>query len=144
MASEIMDQREALSDAPGSLHIKAKPGAYAAMRQDHTPVFPNPSGIIPIDLRVLVLQDAPDEKKGLIIMPDSVKEKEKFAQVKGIIIAVGENAWEEASARSAAFRRPRPGDRVIIGKYAGIKVTGVDGVDYQLMNDEDVIARLEE
>jgi len=104
----------------------------------------NRSGIVPIDLRVLVLQDAPDEKKGLIIMPDSVKDKEKFAQVKGTIIATGENAWEEAANRSPTFRKPAAGDRVIIGKYAGIKVTGIDGVDYQLMNDEDVIARLEE
>lgn len=104
----------------------------------------NPSGIVPIDLRVLVLPDAPGTKIGSIIIPETEVEKRKFAQTKGTLIAVGENAWEEAAGRSAAFIKPAPGDRVIIGKYAGIEIKGTDGVEYRLMNDEDVTARLEE
>lgn len=104
---------------------------------------PNPSGFIPLDLRVLVLPDPIEEKKGSILLPDSVKEANKWAQANGTIIAVGDNAWEEAKARAPAFRPPAPGDRILYGKYAGQKVTGKDGRDYCIMNDEDIIARLE-
>ena len=104
----------------------------------------NTSGFAPLDLRVLVLPDPVEEKVGAIFLPDSVKDQNKWAQARGTIIAVGDNAWEEAKARAPRFTAPRPGDRILYGKYSGQKVTGADGRDYQIMNDEDVIARLEE
>jgi len=107
-------------------------------------VSENKSGIQPMDLRVLVRPDKVEDKIGSIFIPDSKKESDQFAQCKATIVAVGENAWEEAASRSAAFRKPMPGDRVLISKYGGITVTGSDGEDYRLLNDEDVTARLEE
>lgn len=105
----------------------------------------NASGIIPLDLRVLVRPDKVEEKTaGGIILPDSAKEKDQFAQCKATVVAAGENAWEEAASRSHAFRKPAPGDRVLISRYGGITVKGADGEDYRLLNDEDVTARLEE
>lgn len=105
----------------------------------------NNSGFIPIDLRVLVLPDpVEDRSPGGIILPEQAKEKGKFETIKATLVAIGENAWEEAAGRSAAFRKPLPGDRVIIAKYGGILLTGEDGKDYRLMNDVDVIARLED
>lgn len=103
----------------------------------------NTSGIQPLDLRVLVLPDPPEEKtKSGIILPDAHKEKEKFATMKATLIAVGENAWEEAAARSKNFVKPVPGDRVLISKYGGVLLTGDDGKDYRIMNDDDVTAIL--
>jgi chaperonin GroES len=103
----------------------------------------NTSGIQPLDLRVLVLPDPVEERSaGGILLPEQHKEREKFATVKGTLIAVGENAWEEAAARSAGFIRPVAGDRVVIAKYGGIMLTGDDGKDYRLLNDEDVIGLL--
>jgi chaperonin GroES len=55
---------------------------------------------------------------------------------------VGENAWEEAAARSPAFVKPQPGERVVISKYGGTLLTGKDGQEYRLMNDEDVVGRV--
>lgn len=105
----------------------------------------NPSGIHPLDLRVLVLPDAAEAMtKGGIILPEPEVDRKKYAQCKATMVAVGENAFEEAAARSPAFAKPKPGDRVLISKYGGIMVTGNDGVEYRLMNDEDVTARLEE
>lgn len=105
----------------------------------------NPSGIHPLDLRVLVLPDAAEAvTKGGIILPEPEVEKQEYAQCKATMIAVGENAFEEAAARSTAFTKPKPGDRVLIAKYGGIIIKGNDGVKYRLMNDEDVTARLEE
>jgi chaperonin GroES len=104
----------------------------------------NTSGIRPLDLRVLVLPDPVVEKSaGGIILPDQAKEKEKYATMKATLVAVGENAWEEAAARSNNFIKPVPGDRVLISKYGGVLLTGDDGKDYRILNDEDVTALLE-
>lgn len=103
----------------------------------------NTSGIHPLDLRVLVLPDPVETKSaGGIILPDQHTDREKFATMKATLIAVGENAWEEAAARSSKFVRPVPGDRVLISKYGGVLLTGDDGREYRIMNDEDVTALL--
>lgn len=105
----------------------------------------NTSGIVPLDLRVLVRPDDAEKKSaGGIIIPESVVDQKRMAAMKGTLVAVGENAWEEAATRSAAFVKPQPGNRVMIAKYGGVVVTGLDGVDYRLLNDEDIIGRLEE
>ncbi len=105
----------------------------------------NNSGVIPLDLRVVVMPD-PAEKitKGGIILAESAVDREKYATVKATLIEAGENAWEEAASRSDHFTKPQPGDRVMIAKYGGILFKGPDGEDYRIMNDEDVIARLKE
>jgi chaperonin GroES len=103
----------------------------------------NSSGIQPLDLRVLVLPDPVEVKtSGGIIIPDTATEQKKYAMQFGTLIAVGENAWEEAASRSSAFVKPQPGERIFISKYGGTRVTGVDGAEYLLMNDEDVIGRV--
>lgn len=104
----------------------------------------NASGVQPLDLRVLVKPDPVSEKIGSIILPEATKEADKHACQKGTLVAVGENAWEEAASRSPHFRKPAAGDRVMIGKYTGVRLKGSDGEDYVLLNDEDVIGRLEE
>lgn len=102
----------------------------------------NHSGIQPLDLRVLVLPDPVEVKtSGGIILPDQHKEREKYAMQFGTLVAVGENAWEEAAARSDKFVRPAPGDRIVISKYGGTILTGKDGNEYRLLNDEDVVGR---
>jgi chaperonin GroES len=102
----------------------------------------NTSGFEPLDLRVLVLPDEAKAMLGSLHLPDSVVEQDKFAQTKATLIAVGDNAWEEARARAPGFVPPVPGDRVLFGRYSGQRLKGDDGRDYIIMNDEDVIARL--
>lgn len=97
----------------------------------------NTSGITPLDVRVLVKPDAAKDKVGSILLPEAVKEQDKFAQMKGTLVAVGANAWCEAKA-GAGFVAPEPGARVLIAKYGGIVVKGDDGDDYRIMNDSDV------
>ncbi len=104
----------------------------------------NPSGIKPLDMRVLVLPDPVEEitKGGIILAPTAV-DKEKYATVKGTLIAVGVNAWAEAK-QSPDFTAPRPGSRVMIAKYGGVVVEGADKQEYRILNDVDVTAELEE
>ena len=104
----------------------------------------NNSGINPLDMRVLVRPDPAEEvtKGGIILVADHV-EKEKYATVKGTLIAAGVNAFAEARSHPD-FIAPNPGDRVMIAKYGGVMIKGNDGDDYRIMNDEDIVAQLEE
>lgn len=103
----------------------------------------NTSGFDPLDLRVLVLPDPVEQKTaGGIILPDMTGEREKYAMMFGTLVAVGENAWEEAASRSSAFVKPQAGDRIVYAKYGGVTIKGNDGREYRLMNDEDVIGRV--
>jgi chaperonin GroES len=103
----------------------------------------NHSGFEPMDLRVLVLPDDVEQKTaGGIILPDMTGEREKYAMIFGTLVAVGENAWEEAAARSDKFEKPQVGEHIVFAKYGGIEIKGRDGKQYRLMNDEDVLGRV--
>lgn len=107
------------------------------------PIMTNTSGVRPLDNRVLVKPDNVEKTtKGGIILIDT--EKEEMAQVRGTLIAAGVNAWAEAAATSAAFEMPQPGTRVLIAKYGGIVIDGIDGEQYRIMNDLDIIGLIEE
>lgn len=120
-----------------------------ADRQDLRAWALNTSGVGALDKRVIVCPDKAEEQtvRGIILIPETV-EREKFAIQKATVISVGELAWSEAEAEGVRYDRPfnppTVGDRVMIGKYAGTRFKGVDGEDYVLMNDEDVIGRLAE
>ncbi len=99
-------------------------------------------GVVAMDLRVIVKPDVPKEKtSGGIIIPESKKDQERYGATKGTVISIGENAFTEAGATMTA---PVAGDRVMFGKYAGTRFEGVDGDDYIIMNDADILGRLEE
>jgi chaperonin GroES len=103
------------------------------------------SGIVPLDQRVVVLRDVVEEKtKGGIILPDSERDKQKHATTRATVIAVGPCAWAEAKHDAPDSGYPEPGSRVIVGRYTGDNHKGVDGAEYTILNDTDVIALLTE
>ena len=101
----------------------------------------NPSKIEPTEFKVLIKPKPVDDKtKGGIIIPDSSKEREEFAQIEGQIVAASPLAFTYADWKDA--KPPKVGDRVLFAKYAGALVTGMDGVEYRLANDKDITAVL--
>lgn len=100
----------------------------------------NPSGFTPVDLRVLVKPDPVQEKIGNIYVPDTAKDKAKFAGTKAVLIAAGDNAFAEWGSEA---RKPKPGDRIHFAQYTGAWLTGDDGEEYLVMNDKDVTGILE-
>jgi len=101
----------------------------------------NNSGIEPLDLKVLVRPDTAEEKtKGGIIIPDQTKDRNKFAVVKATLIENGANAFKEWGLGNS----PAAGSRILMAQYAGARVKGIDGQEYILMNDEDVLAIIKE
>jgi chaperonin GroES len=104
----------------------------------------NSSGVSPLDMRVVVKADETETvTPGGIIILDTAKEKKDMQAVNGVLIARGLNAWQEAKARSPDMRVPYDGDRVMFTKYGGVLFKGVDGKEYRIMNDEDIIGMLE-
>ncbi len=78
--------------------------------------------------KILVLpQEAEQKTASGIIIPDSAKEKPQ----KGEIVLVGEAKKDEPM-------EVKVGDTVLYGKYAGQELN-IDGVDYMLMSQTDVL-----
>lgn len=103
----------------------------------------NPSGINPTEYKVLILPKAVDAKtSGGIIIPDSTKDRDQFAQMEGTLIAASPLAFSYDGWAGHEHAKPKPGDRVLFAKFSGAVVTGKDGVDYRLANDKDIAAVL--
>lgn len=107
----------------------------------------NPSGITPTEFKVLIDPKAVEAKVGSIIIPDMTQDREKFAQIKGRIVARSPHAFSYATQAewdAVGATKPGPGDIVIYAKYAGVRVKGKDGNEYLVINDKDICAVLDE
>ena len=92
----------------------------------------------PLADRVLVKRIEQEEvRKGGIIIPDTAKEKPQ----KGEVIAVGPGRLDENGKRVPP--EVKIGDKVIFSKYAGTEVK-IDGEEYLIMREADILAILEE
>jgi len=100
----------------------------------------NTSGIVPVDMRVLVKPDAAQTKIGSIELPDAVIEQKKYAGTKATFVLAGANAFSDWGDTAA---KPKPGDRVHFAQYSGARLKGEDGEDYVIMKDEDLTAIIE-
>lgn len=99
----------------------------------------NHSGMIPIDTKALVHVDPVEARtKGGIILPDTSTDKQKYAAQKATLVAIGASCFAEW------IEKPEPGARILIAQYSGALIKGSDGEEYRIINDEDIIARLEE
>jgi co-chaperonin GroES (HSP10) len=107
----------------------------------------NPSGITPTEFKVLIDPTPVADKIGNIIIPESTQQNEKFAQIKGRIVARSPHAFSYATPAewdAVNAVKPGPGDVVLYAKYAGVRVKGKDGKEYLLVNDKDICATIEE
>lgn len=98
----------------------------------------------PVGHRVAVEVDAVPERYGNLYLPTTGRERQQNASVVGTLLAVGDQCWKE-------FGDGRPwcqvGDKVLIAKYGGYMMKDVvDGEerDIRILNDEDIIAKLED
>lgn len=102
--------------------------------------MPNKSGLSPVEYKILILPEEVERKTETgIILTDKVTDREKMAQVRGKLIAVGGNAFEDWQDPI-----PKVGDSVYYAKYAGLIVKGKDDVEYRLANDKDITAIVKE
>jgi chaperonin GroES len=93
--------------------------------------------IRPLHDRILVKrEDEGEEKIGGIIIPDTAKEKPQ----RGKVEAVGAGKIADDGKRIPLD--VKSGDRILFGKYSGNEVK-IDGEDYLILREEDVLAILE-
>src|SRR2546425_13360370 len=92
----------------------------------------------PLHDRVVVkCIDAEEKSAGGIIIPDTAKEKPS----QGEIVSVGPGGRDESGKLIPIDLKP--GDRVLFGKWSGTEVK-IDGVEYLIMKESDVMGVLEE
>jgi co-chaperonin GroES (HSP10) len=103
----------------------------------------NTSGMQPVEYKILIAPEDVAEtderiksaKAAGIVMVDKTTDREAMAQVKGTLIAVGGNAFEDWKGMT-----PEVGDVIYFAKYAGYVIKGADGKEYRLANDKDCSA----
>ena len=92
--------------------------------------------IKPLGEKILVKRlEAEEKTAGGIVIPDSAKEKPK----EGKVIAVGSGRVLDDGTRSEM--QLKAGDRIIFSSYAGNEID-VDGDEYLIMAEEDVLAKV--
>ena len=90
----------------------------------------------PLDDRLVVLAEEAEEKTaGGILLPDTAKQKPQ----QGKVLAVGPGRLTDAGTRAALG--VKIGDTVLYGKYSGSDVE-VGGVEYKILRESDVLAKL--
>ncbi len=70
-----------------------------------------------------------------LVIPDTVKEKPQ----QGEVVAVGPGRLDDAGKRVALD--VSVGDRILYAKYTGTEIK-LDGEDYIVLNDKDILAKL--
>jgi chaperonin GroES len=91
----------------------------------------------PLHDRILVQRlDEGEQHVGGIIIPDSAREKPQ----RGTVIAAGNGRVNDEGERVALD--VKAGDLILFGKYSGQEIK-LDGVDYLIMKEDDVLAALE-
>ena len=92
----------------------------------------------PLHDRVVVRRLTAEEKTaGGIIIPDTAQEK----PMEGEIVAAGPGARNEAG--ELVPLEVKAGDRILFGKWSGTEVK-IDGVEYLIMKESDIMGILEE
>ncbi|MEW6517838.1 MAG: co-chaperone GroES [Thermodesulfobacteriota bacterium] len=94
--------------------------------------------IRPLNDRILVKRlEGETKTAGGIIIPDSAKEK----PAEGEVMAVGSGKLNDKGERVAL--EVKKGDRVLFSKYGGTDVK-VEGVDYLIMREDDILGVIEQ
>ena len=92
----------------------------------------------PLHDRLIVKRLEEEEKtKGGIIIPDTAKEK----PIEGKVVAVGAGKVDKDGKKIPM--EVKKGDRVLFAKYGGTDVK-MEGEDYLMMKEDDILAVIEE
>ena len=97
--------------------------------------------IVPLLHTVVILPDAVETTTSSgIVIPDMVTDKERKAVEFGTVVTVGPRAFIDYGRDPTILKG---GDRVSFARYSGKVIKDSDGVDYVLVNDIDILAKVE-
>ena len=103
----------------------------------------NPTGIKPVEFRVLVsVDEVKGQTSGGIFLPQHALEREQTAHDRGTLIAASVMAFEDWRGDI-----PQVGNKIIFKKYAGTIIQHRNEritTKYRLCNDKDICAIIQE
>ena len=98
--------------------------------------LPQPTG-----WRILVLPfKMADKTKGGIHITESTLERQQVASTCGLVLAMGPNCYDKEKFPEGPWCKK--GDWVIFARYAGSRIQ-IDGGEVRLLNDDEVLATIE-
>jgi chaperonin GroES len=93
--------------------------------------------VVPLNDKIVVKRlEAEEKSAGGIMLPDAAREKPR----QGKVLSVGDGKRLDTGSRATLF--VKEGDRVLFSSYAGNEVT-IDGEEYLIMSEDDVLAIVE-
>ncbi len=109
----------------------------ASMKVKYTAAI-NDTGIEPVEFKCVVRLDSKDKiSAGGVHLPQLTQDRDQMSATTGTLLACGGNAFEDWNGR-----KPAPGDRIMVSKYAGI-TREADPTDLvRVMNDKEILAVL--
>ena len=104
-------------------------------KKEHSKL-PQPTG-----WRILFLPFKMKEKsKGGIIHTESTLERQQVASTCGLVLAMGPNCYDKEKFPEGPWCKK--GDWIIFARYAGSRIQ-IDGGEVRLLNDDEVLATIE-
>lgn len=97
--------------------------------------------IAPLLHRILVKPDSVETKTASGIVLAINEKREQAAAEIGTVVAIGPTCFKDFGMDADILKG---GDRVYFAKYSGKVVKDVDGEEYTILNDEDIVAILKE
>lgn len=102
----------------------------------HSPKGERKPGVKPTKYRALVLPDVVnDMTESGLALPEKSKDIAENGQTEGEFISAGGKAFNDWDPSEV----PKQGQRVVFERYAGQMLTGEDGLEYRMMNDDQIV-----
>ena len=102
----------------------------------------NYTGITPLLNRILIkpMVVVNQTASGIIVSTEGMSEREQLGNTTGEIIEIGPDAFKDEGYSEPPVK---PGDKVIMAKYAGLMYVGKDGNKYRMINHSDLTGLLD-
>jgi chaperonin GroES len=97
--------------------------------------------IVPVGWVLVVKPDpVPEKTNGGLYLPPDARDREQAQAIMGTVVSIGDEAWAKFDPDS---HRPHAGEKILFAKYAG-QVIELDGNEYRILNDQDVLGIVRE
>jgi len=103
----------------------------------------NEAGFRPTRYSVLVRPEKVETKKGSVLLPDEIIEKEQWRQSQAVVVELGALAFTMGTPGSPEYFEdrdaPKVGDVVSFREYNGQQVAEKDGNRYLILQDSEIL-----
>lgn len=106
-------------------------------------VLENNSGLRPVGRSVLIEPYEPEFKTTLIKIPQTISDRARLVETRGIVVAIGPDAWCSDPSKHET-PRAKVGDKVLMTSYCGSFVLGTkDQKTYRMVRDDDIYCQID-